>query len=204
MAISRKNGILLVGSEGVIYYVNENFNAGGTPAGWSAAGGANYDYTATVLEGAQSCYCGGSQYTSHDFGTGLSDFYMKFMFRTPALPASYSIIAYLLNAATNGEASIALFSDGVISLICGPQTIPIAAMSANTTYYVWVRLVKGTGSNGVAEIAFDTIDSRPTSGDNFAMRTNAAINEDIQGFQFAADSGNAHIFDAVTVTNQYI
>lgn len=53
----------------------------------------------------------------------------------------------------------------------GSSPDTVATMAINTTYHVWMRYTKGTGSNAVCSVAFSTDGTEPTSGNNFASCT---------------------------------
>ena len=75
-------------------------------------------------------------------------------------PNGISMLSQLFQVSTNG----ALPSFG------GAQTT--AGFSPNVTYNVWLHYRKGTGSNGIVDIAFSASGTKPTNGSQFKQFTN--------------------------------
>lgn len=69
---------------------------------------------------------------------------------------------------------------GAMRIVCGTaNATTVSTLSANTTYYVWIHYLKGSGANAVADVAFSSSKTRPTSGDGFAQVTNGSSTADV-------------------------
>ena len=80
-------------------------------------------------------------------------------------------------------------------------------MSTGTTYHVWVKYVKGSGSNAVVEVGFSTDGTRPTSGGTFATQTSGGTaTVDTDRIMFGQSSSNTvgAYFDKVRVDDAVI
>jgi hypothetical protein len=65
--------------------------------------------------------------------------------------------------------SIEVQSSGLRAVSGTGNATTVSTLSADTKYYLWCHYKKGTGANGVADVAFSTTKTRPTSGNNFAQ-----------------------------------
>jgi hypothetical protein len=156
--------------------VSQNCEGMGTPTGWTNSGATpNWDYT-PALDGTQSLLLpstigtAGSS-TKIDFGD-RPEVWVNFKLRLTATPQGTNTIGGL---APNGISILSqLFQinkNGSLNRLSfgGAQTA--AGVLPNTTYNVWLHYRKGTGSNGIVDIAFSTSATKPTSGSQFAQST---------------------------------
>ncbi len=151
----------------VQFIVNEDFESGSLPTNWFRGGSADFGYTGTVLAGTKSLSCDSA---TSDYAVWLgntptfSQIWIKFIFRPVTLPASFGQISYLTDV-TQGHTVFAvdIFANGTLTILdeLGFATgLTVAAMSAGTTYFVWIRYKKGTGANAEGELWFNTVDDR--------------------------------------------
>jgi hypothetical protein len=134
---------------------------------WSTygSGTANPDYTTTALRGTQSLSLvnGGDQIQYYHATADLSTAWVFFRFRKTADWDNATSIAYLMDSSYNSILSIDPTGATSANLVSGTASTAISYTWANnTTYVVWLKLVKGTGANGVAEIYINTSGTKPS------------------------------------------
>jgi hypothetical protein len=143
------------------------FESGESQTGWVTAGSTAPDVNSTVniLRGSQSLRC-------TDTGTDCD-------YRTPAFTAATTVHAAFMVSFTDvatatansffqlrDESSILStikLTNGNLSLYHGTQSTPNYAISAATTYYIWVDYTAGTGSNGTADYYISSTGTKPGS-----------------------------------------
>ena len=97
--------ILLVFEAGVAnaQFINETFEGAGTPSNWFKNGSANFDYTTSPLDGAQSLRCNSATSDSAGYNPGASlnngEIWGKLLVRIDTLP---SAAAKLITAGDSG------------------------------------------------------------------------------------------------------
>lgn len=143
---------------------------------WSETGDPDEDYTGVVLDGSQSFrvnVSGASAYAHHQFAA-TADVWGYFMFRAVSTINATKSIAIIVGDDFGGSASVNLNSTGTLSVTHGGVTSgnTVSTMTAGTTYHVWFRYTKGTGSDGFAEVSFSTDGTKPTSGNNYTSLSN--------------------------------
>src|SRR4030095_13735684 len=69
------------------------------------------------------------------------------------------------------QASIQVQSSGLRIVMGTANATTVSTLVAGTKYYCWGHVKKGTGANGIADVAFSTTKVRPTSGNGFAQVT---------------------------------
>jgi hypothetical protein len=154
---------------GSSYLLSDNFeyanNAAAATAGWNNTGTPTWAYATAPapLVGSFSLALNGvSNYVDRNF-TAASDIWEFIAVNTGAL----SVDCYPTILRSSGAANQALTiitSTGVFQLNAGGGTVSTGAVySANTTYYVWLHYVKGTGANAQAEGYISTTTTRPGS-----------------------------------------
>lgn len=149
---------------GITYLINENFEGTGTPSGWG--GTADFDSTTSPLAGAQSLRVN-NQTVQNEAAIDNGDLWFKFLFKPNQLPTTDSDIFYINDASFNELGRIIMETNGkLIATQDGIFEETSSALSSGTMYYVWVRYVKGSGSNSVVQVYFNTSDSRPSFGDS--------------------------------------
>jgi hypothetical protein len=161
---------------------------GYSAGGWSELGSGgtiDEDYTTSPapLVGSQSLYIApatdSQRFASHTFTSGATR-YVRFKLRVVALPSgSYSIVQILGSFST--QSYLYIRSDGKLAVQHGSATSSDTtdAISAGTTYTIWMRHTKGTGSDGIAEVGFATDCTRPTGGNKFTSVTTGTSTVDV-------------------------
>lgn len=144
---------------------------------FTETGTVNEDETGVVLDGSQSASI---TYTTATGGittvpalTAVDSIYSYFMFRMTAMPTTITSI-YLIQTNATVIGQIYVLADGRMGARQGTGTAAytVNTVSINTTYHVWFRYSKGTGSDGIATVGFSTDGTKPTSGNGFAQCTN--------------------------------
>lgn len=144
---------------------------------FSETGTVDENETGVVLDGSQSASI---TYTTATGGittvpalTAVDSIYSYFLFRMTAMPTTITSI-YLIQTGATVIGQIYVLADGRMGARQGTGTAAytVNTVSINTTYHVWFRYSKGTGSNGIATVGFSTDGTKPTSGNGFAQCTN--------------------------------
>jgi hypothetical protein len=165
-----------------VFLIDENFETSGTPAGWFRGGTTNFDYS-PALAGSESMRMDSS---SFDYGvttiTPSSEIWFKCLLKVEALPTAYSNILAVYNPDQSKPIFyITLVSDGTLITQDYDGTAnatTTGALSVGSTYRLYGHYKAGTGANAVCECGFNTVDTRPTSGSNFATDNDGAVTDD--------------------------
>lgn len=149
---------------GPTFLINETFEGTGTPTDWFT-GGADFDSTTSPLAGAQSARADtGEIIKAPSMNEGT--YYGKFLFRTNGFTDVSNIME--VNDGSSSIFRILIETDGTVTIdtMVGPTATTVATMAANTLYYVWFLYQKGSGSNGVYRVWFNTVNTKPADGSN--------------------------------------
>lgn len=193
---------------GTVFLVNENCEGTGTPAGWiDDLGSPNWDYTTTVLAGAQSLFIalnGLATRVRIDF-TDQSESWFYFLFRiSGSAPGATKTIG---GGAANGSTTVApqFNVTSGLRLQYGTSS-PATAISFDTTYHVWCHELKGTGANAVVDCGYSTTGVRPTSGGTYNQITNGTLTANVGRLFLGATSVGTFdcIFDNIRVATTQI
>ncbi|HEY2711363.1 MAG TPA: glycoside hydrolase [Chthoniobacterales bacterium] len=191
--------------------VSENCNGTGTPTGWTNTGtGVNWDRTSNPppLEGTQSLFISGSgvggNSTKVDFGDQAEVWVFFKLAVTGSAPATAATIAGL---SANGGTITELLQVTPFGKLSfgGAQTS--ASLTLNTTNNVWLHYRKGTGSNGIVEVAFSTSETKPTSGSTYYAASTSYTGTNEAGRLFLGTTASTTInmvFDKIRVDNSEI
>lgn len=195
---------------GPSYLVEENFEGTGTPSGWTTENTVDFDYTGTVLQGAQSARLvngfGGALKTF----TSSSDVWLFFKVRFPgvAILSGSNVTSYAFRDVGDtiytgirltwdgigAGATVKLRSNGVDY---GPSATTI---TVNTTYNCWIHYV----ASGTATIHMSTSTTKPLvdgSGDVYVSGACSALNV-VEFFLRSTDYES--VVDRVLVSNSTI
>lgn len=141
--------------------IEEDFEGTGTPNGWTVnAGSPNFDYTTTVIDGSESLYLSGTTPRTTVAFTPLDEHWGYFRFRctafanTPFLWYNGSGLFFRCRILTNGK--IRIYNGSSELATSG------ASFSINTTYNLWWRAKKGTGSNAEIDVFISTSTTKPS------------------------------------------
>jgi len=147
------------------YLLNEGFEgAGYENSGWSAFSTVDPDYTTTALAGSQSLRCSGtSSYIMRSLAPGNS-FYCYFQIRWLSF-APYKFVVDWLDASSSSISRV--ITDDFphkLGIVHGNVSASgSTALSANTTYHVWVEWTRSTGSDGTMKLFVSTTGIKPAS-----------------------------------------
>jgi hypothetical protein len=129
--------------------------------------------------------------------------WVYFLFRPVVIPGSSSTFLTVNSGGTPVE-SYRILADGRLQCLSG-STTTVGTVSAGTTYHVWCHYKKGSGANAVIDIAFSTDGLRPTSGNNFAQKTNGTSTSQVDRLIVGPTlNTQTHIFDKVRVDDAQI
>jgi hypothetical protein len=156
--------------------VSELCEGTGTPSGWtetSGGGTIDWDEASVVGEGSQSLeiVSAGTLDNVHDDFTGISTAYVHFMWRYASLTST--TYAASLRATTSLRLGLSVLTNGDLIVEHGSATATtVDLVPADTWVHIWLKYVQGTGTDGVAELAWSLDTTRPTSGDKFISLSN--------------------------------
>jgi len=82
----------------------------------------------------------------------------------------------------------------------------VGTITSNTTYHVWFHRKKGNGASSIVDVGFSTNGVRPTSGNNFAQRTDGNRTQPVftVGIPSTQSEGNVTrnvMYDKIIVSN---
>lgn len=154
-------------SSGPTYYLQETFDATGYDlAGWTESYASEIleDYTTSPapLQGTQSVFFNttATRTLITPTHTALAEKWESFMLHitSGSIPATDRGIHAFRDSANNPVLAMTVkATTGLVELDVGTGTATsAAALSVGTTYYFWIRYVKGTGSNAVGEVYWST------------------------------------------------
>lgn len=142
------------------YLVSEDFEGAGTPPGWLAVGGANFDYTTSPIVGAQSLFMTTGQQAYTRFSPSRSEAWAFCRVRRAGTPTAVgsSIFNFLSGEVGSFVIVCSVSSHTVVNVwrcsVGTAATNTTISGSENTDLAVWMRYVKGTGANARGEFYF--------------------------------------------------
>lgn len=190
------------------YLVEENFETGSAPSGWTISGAWTWNNTSPVMQGT---------YTpkSQDFATpsayigftAQGEVFCYTLYQT-ANAGSAGGIHQFRDTGNNNICTISYLATGVVRVLWADfsaNVSTVGTMSSNTTYHVWTRYKKGTGANAIASVGFSTDGTRPTSGNNYAELTAGAYTVDCDRVLMVGANDNvARYFDRYLISSSVI
>jgi len=194
---------------------NETFEGTGySVAGWSEAGSVvNEDYTTAPapIIGSQSLLIKNVAFDTAYSEINLPNATEGWMRVGVVLTNTAVSTWYVLMMADSGGGEMAsvIVQAGKLRIKCGTATADTAtSITANTTNYIWMHYLKGTGANAVADVGFalHPTKTRPTSGGTFASLANGTSTANVQVFRLGGGDltfGGAEagaIYDNVSMT----
>ncbi len=165
-----------------VFLVDENCEGTGTPANWADTGTVDWDYTANIINGAQSVHISvPSSFSRYSSFTGQTTAYLKARLRVIATDTSGSFHECIIfrdsgNALlTNCRIvrSSGSSSNVRVGTATGQSASSSTVLTANTNYYVWLTHI----SSGTCELAMSASNVKPSvdgSGDVFVTTTTNA------------------------------
>lgn len=206
------HAISCIDTAGMLLY--EDFDPTGyEQTGWSeyvpAGATVDEDSTSPLLRGAQSLmivYASGNPNTNHTF-TASGTVYAHFLFRTSDATPSADTTIFSLREGSTQRMYVALEPLG--RLLVGDSGVSAQTTSSladNTTYHVWVRYTKGTGSNAIYSVEFtdNTTLSPSGSGSAFVTTTAGTSTTDVNTAYFIATGTGTYNFDQLRISSSSI
>jgi hypothetical protein len=186
---------------GASFLVNEDAEGTGTPSGWTDSGTIDWDYTTTVITGAQSLHLppASSNTTKYSL-SATGEVWARFKIRQDKTGSVTRIMQF--NGSSTERMYVGIATNALRITHGSATATTVSTMAANTTYNVWVRYKKGTGADGEGTIAFSTTNTEPTTGNDFASLTTGSSTGDVDEwgpFNQDAPGGTALIFDDLTL-----
>lgn len=183
------------GFEGTGYDNSETWTESGT-------GTIDEDEATVYASGSQSLEITSSASTDITYTTigAQGTLYVHFMWHRGNLTGTTTIFS--LRAGSSTRARILSGSAGQLSFYHGATSAAITdAVADDTWVHIWLKYVKGTGSDGVAECGWSTDTTRPTSGNKFAAISTGTSTTDIDRVYCGQDASETHTmyFDDVWV-----
>jgi hypothetical protein len=161
-------------------FLNENFEGSGTAAGWTNVGTApNHDSTTSPIEGSHSLRATQSASSTYYAHGAAGEVWYRFAYRVDSLAGTPWVIE-VRTAADAILTRVRVLSTGALRFYnpnlttAGSSTA--GQVTAGTNYWIWVRYVKGTGSNAIYELYLSTDRTKPGSA-TFSV-TNGAATDD--------------------------
>lgn len=173
---------------GITYLVEENFEGTGVPSNWYDGGGLPDTSTSGLSLEASECVSlvSGNKYLIAAYPTVFNEAEIWVRYRVRWTEDTSGYVARIYDGSLNQLGYLYRLTGGSLYIANGStQTNTVATTSINTTYWVWIRYKKGTGSTGEAEVWFSTTSTKPGAGDyNAAVSTgNATANAGSVSFE---------------------
>lgn len=197
------------------YTIEENLEASpGYDMGWfeSVSAGSNEDYTATVLQGAESLFISGTSSTSlryivNDPGFSGTEWYGYFMVRFVSLNASNG---EFFSVAVNGVGDELIMYASAASgwqVVNGTEVsgfINSPAVAVDTTYHVWWYYKQSTGADdGISRLWVSTSGTKPGSATCEVTDGDSVGNVDVISPRARGSTGQI-IFDRILLSTSAI
>jgi hypothetical protein len=177
------------GGGGVSYLLEENFETGVAPSGWTVAG-TGWSWTTAGLQGT---YCAqsqewGAETIYKDFAS-QTDIYGYFLFKYTSTGTEVE----LRDSANAMVARVYISSTGQIFMgnkdFDGPGWV-VNTMTAGVTYHIFYHY-KASATAGVLDVGFSTDGTLPALGDNRNQKTTCTVNVAVERLA-VVDSGGAN------------
>ncbi len=202
------------GGGGVTYLINEGFESGSQPAGWSSNNSMNVppDWGNTTspspLAGSKSLYLTGGDSEALVSFTAGSPMELYCLFRLDTLNSGTTFpFGFVTSGAANNLAFIGVTTSGTLSIYFNSVHTgeSVGTIAVNTTYHLWLRYVKGTGANAFASVEFSTNGTRSGSGNNYLSASNGDSTADAGFVNFSCyNNGQQWIDHVLIAVNQTI
>ncbi len=190
---------------GPSYLVSEDFEGTGTPAGWTASGSPDFDYTTVHLSGAQSLYLGTNDQGAYTTFTSGSSTYVRIMYQFAANPTPSSAFFLELRNGTTPLASVRIQNNGRLLVTSGGQEDYGSAstqLSTATPYYIWLEYTKGTGSDSICRVYFSATSTKPETTELEITNGNGTM--DANRVQLITNNNLQGVYDDVLVDDMII
>jgi hypothetical protein len=125
------------------------------------------------------------------------------MFRAPVVVPGVDSILFIASPTSDFSGSVyqvRLRTNGVLRIYDGTRAADtVTALSADTNYHVWVKIITGSGTDGFASVAFSTDAIEPTTGNQYKSFANGVITSNPTRVQLYAPSNTTYYYDEVIV-----
>lgn len=197
------------------YLLSEDFTGTSLPSGWTLGGGTpTYDSAGIHLPSVANAT---TTWVYKTISSGSEVWaYMKYTPTANTITVNgYKSLLFLKNGTSIQLALAAQSSAGTgspvkIRITMGSAQIStVGTLSLDTEYQIVVHYKKGTGSNGIADVAFVSgTGSFPASGDNFASLSTGTTTLDINRYdiyvEYSSGTGTSAIVNKVRVDDAAI
>lgn len=191
------------GAPSVSYTVKQDFEGAGydNSETWTEAGTGtkNEDYTATVLVGTESlnlAFVGQNGTTSITLAADQGSAWVYFQVHFLVLPATGKIFFRLTDSAAANPLTVENLTGNLLRMRVGSSVVTLVdAITTGVTYHVWVKYIKGTGSDAQGELAVSTDGTKPTSGNWFTSTSSGTSTTDVNKLFFG--TANTSTWDAI-------
>ncbi len=191
------------GGGGGSFIEEQDFEETGVPTAangtWSeGTATVDFDHTATVIAGSESCQTNSSGRAQFDLDTGQTTLYVRVKFQADDATGGTNnrLFSFRVQAGDSEEVWVDLDSasgGGIQIQDSSGSATTVSTVSATTTYDFWVRFT----SSGTCSVAFATDGIEPTSGNNFASFTTAS-SATIDRIQLRSNTFNC-VWDTITI-----
>lgn len=184
----------------VTFLIDEQFEAGGLPSGWTDYNFPDY-YATPALEGTKSVRLAGDiRNFGKSFGSDHDELWGRFRVRFNSISAGGDLVKFTY--ASGDSFRLYVNASGQIMADNFSASFTTNALATGTDYYVWFHFKKDTGAgNAVGEVWFSTTSTRPTSGGNVASNSSGSQGAPMARISFVNTSSGAFdvLFDDVKV-----
>jgi hypothetical protein len=189
MAISHKNGVALTGLSavngvtsisalngvsatlgGASYLLEDNLehvdSAAAATAGWTNTGTPTWGYATSPapLEGSRSLAIGNNSTTVVRSFSATGEIWAYFIVHITASSGNAGFFRILNSSDETVFRLLRIDTDNQLRIYNGTAAVTAAnLMDEAATRHIWIRYVKGTGSNGVGEVYVSTTATKPGS-----------------------------------------
>lgn len=151
---------------GSSYLVEEDCESGSTPSGWTDSGAVEWNYATAPapLAGSYSFRANGSTESTVKSFTAQSEVWAYLVVNITGLVSS----PYAITLRDSSDANlirVRFMSDGAVRAYnsTGSASTAAGVVASGTTYSVWIRYVKGTGSNSISQVWISSTTTKPGS-----------------------------------------
>ncbi len=198
--------------------IAQDCEGAGTPSGWTdnagSGGSINWDdTTSTILRGTQQLKIYGSSSaatestTTVDLGTGQGTVWLFFEWK--ADDATPTEDQRLIRFQTVGGGSIMtfVFRTGSVFRLWNTAAGTLGTTTntfdpVSNKYFIWLKLIKGTGANAQWAFYIGTTKTRPASPE--LSGTTGDMVDDVRFIQFSARATNTQFYDHIRVDDAEI
>lgn len=200
---------------GATYLLTENFEGTGydetITGSWTESSGTpdeDYATSPAPLAGSQSLElndAGANERIDSPTYAATADIWLYFLVHFNSLPAATETVASFRNSTTE-MCSMQITSAGLlrVAMTGGNSVTTVSAMSAGTTYHVWIHYTAGSGANAFGSVAFSTDGTKPTSGNAYTQKTDSTATASSDNIRLRSDGAIQLFMDKVRVDDANI